>query len=277
MIIVESISKSFPNKGKRKRGEPKKLKAVTDVSFSATDGSITGLLGSNGAGKSTTLRILATLMQPDTGNASIDGFDIIKSRLDVRQTIGFMPHNAGIYPRLTARENILYYARICKVPSDQVDKRIDQLIQLLDMGSFIDRRAEGFSQGQRTKVGLARALVHSPRTLMLDEPTNGLDVIATRGLREIIKQLAQDGHCVLFSSHIMQEVEALCDHIAIITDGSIAMEDSLQGILNTTGQRNLEDAFVHVVQPDSMNQTDTRLQPDIYLDETIVTRSTGTY
>lgn len=276
MIEVESISKSFPNKGKRKRGEPRKLMAVTDVSFSAADGSITGLLGSNGAGKSTTLRILATLMQPDSGNASIDGFDIIKSRLDVRQTIGFMPHNAGIYPRLTARENILYYARICKVPRDQGNKRIDQLIQLLDMGSFIDRRAEGFSQGQRTKVGLARALVHSPRTLMLDEPTNGLDVIATRGLREIIKQLAQDGHCVLFSSHIMQEVEALCDHIAIITDGSIAMEDSLPGILKTTGQRNLEDAFVHVVQPDAMKQTDTRWQPDICLDATIVTRSTGT-
>jgi len=229
MIVVESISKSFPNKGKRKRGEPRKLMAVTDVSFSAADGSITGLLGSNGAGKSTTLRILATLMQPDSGNASIDGFDIIRSRLDVRQTIGFMPHNAGIYPRLTARENILYYAQICKVPRDQGNKRI------------------------------------------------GLDVIATRGLREIIKQLAQDGHCVLFSSHIMQEVEALCDHIAIITDGSIAMEDSLPGILETTGQRNLEDAFVHVVQPDSMHQTDTRLQPDICLDETIVTRSTGTY
>ena len=250
--------------------------AVSDVSFTAANGSITGLLGSNGAGKSTTLRILATLMQPDAGNASIDGFDIIKSRLDVRQTIGFMPHNAGIYPRLTARENIQYYAHICNVAREQSDRRIDQLIQLLDMGSFIDRRAEGFSQGQRTKVGLARALVHSPRTLMLDEPTNGLDVIATRGLREIIKQLAEDGHCVLFSSHIMQEVEALCDHIAIITDGRIAMEDSLQGILSTTRQNNLEDAFIHVVQPDAMLQPGATLQPDICLDETIVNSATGT-
>ncbi len=255
MIVVESISKSFSRKGKRKPGEPRRIEAVKDVSFTASDGSITGLLGSNGAGKSTTLRMLATLMQPDDGTAILDGHDIIRSKLEVRRTIGFMPHNAGIYPRLTARENIYYYADICGVDRVQRNTRTDELIQMLDMASFIDRRADGFSQGQKTKVGLARALVHSPRTLMLDEPTNGLDVVATRGLRDIIRKLADDGHCVLFSSHVMQEVEALCDRIAVIADGRIAAESSLNGLLISTGQTNLEDAFVSIITtPNTKNE-----------------------
>jgi len=271
VILVDSISKSFAVKGKRKRGEPKKILAVEDVSFNAADGSITGLLGSNGAGKSTTLRILATLMQADKGNASIDGYDIKAAPLSVRQTIGFMPHNAGIYPRLTARENIEYYARICGVSRENSNNKINQLVEMLDMASFIDRRAQGFSQGQRTKVGLGRALVHSPKTLMLDEPTNGLDVVATRGLREIIRRLADTGHCVLFSSHIMQEVEALCDHIAIIANGKIAMEDTLQGILKATSHDNLEDAFVHIIQPPA----EPAKKPDIDLDHTAAINGTS--
>ena len=158
-----------------------------------------------------------------------------------------MPHNAGIYPRLSARENIHYYARLCGMNSKTTKTRVNELIELLDMGSLCDRRTAGFSQGQKTKVALARALVHRPQTVLLDEPTNGLDVMATRGLREIIRQLAKDGHCIVFSSHIMQEVAALCDEIAIISDGKISMTGSLDQLLSTTGQSTLEDAFVAAI------------------------------
>jgi sodium transport system ATP-binding protein len=188
--------------------------------------------------------MLATLVRPDRGHARVDGHDVIDEVLEVRQHLGFMPHNAGIYPRLSARENIHYYARLCGLDRRQSTLRVGELVEQLDMRSFADRRATGFSQGQKTKVALARALVHRPQTIMLDEPTNGLDVMATRGLREIIRALANDGHCIVFSSHIMQEVAALCDHIAIISDGLIAMEDSLAGILARTNQSDLEDAFV---------------------------------
>lgn len=244
MIKASKLHKTFKRRG---HGKKKSVIAVDDVTFEAADGKITGLLGPNGAGKSTTLRMLATLMTPDSGDASIDGHSIGEDALAVRSSIGFMPHNAGIYPRLTARENILYYAKICGVEKKAIEPRVDDLIVMLDMQGFSDRRADGFSQGQKTKVGLARALVHSPQTIMLDEPTNGLDVMATRSLRGIIRRLAEAGHCVLFSSHIMQEVEALCDHIAIISDGRISMEDSLDKILKRTGQQNLEDAFLHSI------------------------------
>lgn len=238
MIVVNDLHKRFKVAGS------KKVVAVDSVSFNAADGSITGLLGPNGAGKSTTLRMLATLVKPERGTATIDGFNIVNDVLKVRQHLGFMPHNAGIYPRLTARENVTYYARLCGLNRRQSKSRVGELIEQLDMTGFADRRALGFSQGQKTKVALARALVHRPQTIMLDEPTNGLDVMATRGLRTIIRQLANEGHCIVFSSHIMQEVAALCDHIAIISDGTIAMEDSLQGILQRTAETDLEDAFV---------------------------------
>ncbi len=239
MIEAERLGKSF-----KARQSKQLVKAIEEVTFSAADGQVTGLLGPNGAGKSTTLRILATLMKPDSGRALIDGFDALADPLSVRRNIGFMPHEAGIYPRLSARENIQYYASLCGVPKHTATVRIAELIDMLDMGNFIDRQATGFSQGQKTKVALARALVHQPQTLMLDEPTNGLDVIATRGLRDIIRKLAAEGHCVLFSSHIMQEVAALCDHIAIIAHGTIVMADTVDGIRLKTGQQDLEDAFV---------------------------------
>jgi sodium transport system ATP-binding protein len=250
MIIADQLYKSFKRQGSSRRSSPaeRRIVAVNSVSFTAQDGCITGLLGPNGAGKSTTLRMLATLVKPEKGQAEIDGHDVSSEVLRVRQHLGFMPHNAGIYPRLTARENIHYYARLCGMSRQQSKERVTELIQQLDMVKFADRRATGFSQGQKTKVALARALVHRPQTLMLDEPTNGLDVMAKRGLREIIRQLAADGHCILFSSHIMQEVAALCDHIAIISDGTVAMEDSLDGILKRTGQSDLEDAFVESTQ-----------------------------
>jgi len=242
MIEAKNLNKSFKKKGAKKK-DPL-VQAVKEVSFTAENGKITGLLGPNGAGKSTTLRMLATLMKPDSGEAVIDGYNVIASPLAVREHIGFLPHNSGIYPRLTAKENVRYYANVCGMSGASLEKRIDELVEMLDMQEFADRRSDGFSQGQRTKVGLARALVHKPKTLMLDEPTNGLDVMATRSLRRLIRRLRDEGHCILFSSHIMQEVAALCDHIAIISDGSIAMTDSLDGILSTTGQSDLEDAFV---------------------------------
>ncbi len=242
MIAANNLSKRFKRPGKSKSSDD--IVAVDSVSFTAADNGITGLLGPNGAGKSTTLRMLATLVTPDSGSAIIDGLDVRDDVLAVRKQLGFMPHNAGIYPRLTARENILYYARLCGLSRTDANARVNQLVEQLDMGGFVERRAAGFSQGQKTKVALGRALVHRPQTIMLDEPTNGLDVMATRGLREIIRQLAGDGHCIVFSSHIMQEVAALCDHIAIISAGRIAMEDTLDGILARTGETDLENAFI---------------------------------
>jgi len=244
MIVASELSKRFKRPGTSGRKPEHFVDAVDAVSFTANDGSITGLLGPNGAGKSTTLRILATLVTPDSGSARIDDKDVGADVLAVRRQLGFMPHNAGIYPRLSARENIFYYARLCGLSSSQAKLRAGELVEQLGMQGFADRRAAGFSQGQKTKVALGRALVHRPQTIMLDEPTNGLDVMATRGLREIIRNLSHDGHCILFSSHIMQEVAALCDHIAIISAGRVAMEDTLQGILERTGQTDLEDAFV---------------------------------
>ena len=241
MIVAEGLAKAFPRRG----GAP--VRAVESVGFEARDGEITGLLGANGAGKSTTLRMLATLLAPDAGRARIDGHDVATEVMAARRRLGYMPHEAGIYPRLTARENVAYYARLCGLDARETRLRVDALVERLDMGGFAERRAAGFSQGQKTKVALARALVHRPGTLVLDEPTNGLDVMATRGLRRILEGLARDGHCVLFSSHVMQEVEALCDRIAIIASGRIAMVDTLGGILRRTGTANLEDAFVHAV------------------------------
>ncbi|SMF01215.1 sodium transport system ATP-binding protein [Alteromonadaceae bacterium Bs31] len=242
MIEAKGLQKYFKKKEKGRR--VKTIHAVTDVSFRAMDGSITGLLGPNGAGKSTTLRILATLLNADKGCVVIDGHTVDGNSLKVRESIGFLPHNSGIYPRLSARENIHYYARICGLNNGEASRRIDQLIELLEMQDFADRRAEGFSQGQKTKVGLGRALIHEPKTLLLDEPTNGLDVMATRGLRKIIRRLRDQGHCILFSSHIMQEIEALCDHVAIISEGRVVMEGSIEQIREQTGQQELEDAFV---------------------------------
>ncbi|WP_075187630.1 ATP-binding cassette domain-containing protein [Teredinibacter haidensis] len=242
MIEAHNLRKAFRKKGSGRKAEW--IQAVSDVSFKAENGRITGLLGPNGAGKSTTLRILATLIKADGGSAIIDGCDIALQAESVRGNIGFLPHNSGIYPRLSGRENIQYYADITGLGKMESRTRINELIELLDMQDFADRRADGFSQGQRTKVGLARALVHQPKTLMLDEPTNGLDVMATRSLRRIIRRLRDEGHCIIFSSHIMQEVAALCDQIAIISDGVVAMSDSLTGIRERTGQNDLEDAFV---------------------------------
>ena len=236
MIKVDGIHKSFG-----------KVHAVRGVSFDAPDGKITGLLGPNGAGKSTTLRVLYTVLKPDEGSASIDGADVVNDSLEARTRIGALPHGAGLYPHLSARENIAYFARLCGLARAEIDDRVDEIIKLLEIGDFADRRTKGFSQGQRTKVSLARALVHDPQNILLDEPSNGLDVMATRSLRELILKLKDDGRCVLFSSHVMQEVAALCDDICIIANGQVAIDDSVEGIRERTGCEDLEEAFVKAI------------------------------
>ena len=237
MIIVNDIHKSFG-----------KVKAVRGVSFDAPDGKITGLLGPNGAGKSTTLRVLYTVLRPDEGSASIDGIDVATDGLAARQRIGALPHGAGLYPHLSARENVAYYAALCGLEKATIDDRVAEIISLLEIDDFADRHTKGFSQGQRTKVSLARALVHNPKNVILDEPTNGLDVMATRSLRDLILKLKDDGRCVLFSSHVMQEVAALCDDICIIAHGKVAIDDSVDGIRERTACEDLEDAFVAAIQ-----------------------------
>ena len=240
MIEVNQLSKSFKS-GKQI------IRAVDGVSFRAEDGKITGLLGPNGAGKSTTLRMLYTAYKPDTGTALVDGINIVENAVAVRKSIGVLTHNAGIYERLTARENIRYFGELHGLSGAQLNRRVDELAELLEMQDCIDRRTKGFSQGQKTKTALARALVHRPKNVLLDEPTNGLDVMATRGLRQVIKRLQEAGHCILFSSHIMQEVAALCDQIIIIAGGKVAAGGTPDEIRAQTGDDNLEDAFVTAI------------------------------
>jgi sodium transport system ATP-binding protein len=237
MIRVEQIHKSFGD-----------VHALRGISFDAPDGKITGLLGPNGAGKSTTLRVLYTVLKPDSGSASIDGVDVVSNSLVARQRLGSLPHGAGLYPHLSARENIAYYAKLCGLENSVLDDKVDGIIKLLEIEDFADRRTKGFSHGQRTKVALARALVHDPQNVILDEPSNGLDVMATRSLRNLILKLKDAGRCVLFSSHVMQEVAALCDDICIIANGVVAIDDSIDGIRTRTGCDDLEDAFVAAIQ-----------------------------
>ncbi len=233
MISVRGINKHF--------GE---VRAVSDVSFEARDNRVTALLGPNGAGKSTTLRVLSGVLRPDSGTATINGFNVVESPLEVRRSIGVMPHDSGIYTRLTARENIRYFGELQGMTRSRLDERIESLLDHLDMRSFADRRTEGFSQGQKVKVALARALINDPKHVLLDEPTNGLDVMATRSLREIILGLKAAGCCVLFSSHIMQEVANLCDDVVIIAGGSVQFEGSLEGLREKAQTADLEDAFI---------------------------------
>ena len=223
------------------------VQAVRGVTFSATDGHITGLLGPNGAGKSTTLRIISTVLSPGAGTVKVDGVDVLADDNGARMRLGVLPHQSGLYPRLTARENIRYYGELNGVSGEALKRRIDELMELLEIGEFAERRAKGFSQGQKIKVALARAMVHGPRNLVLDEPTNGLDVMATRALRALIRKLKDAGHCVLFSSHVMQEVAALCDDIVIIAGGRIVARGTPDELRQQTGEGDLEEAFVKLV------------------------------
>jgi sodium transport system ATP-binding protein len=221
--------------------------AVREVSLRATDGRITGLLGPNGAGKSTTLRILYTVIAPGHGDALIDGISVVHQPLEARKRMGVLPHNAGIYPNLTARENIEYFGALHGLKRRESSVRTLELISLLEMEEFADRGAKGFSQGQRIKTALARALIHRPRNILLDEPTNGLDVMAVRGLRRLLARLRDEGHCILFSSHVMQEVAALCDDIVVIAHGSVVAAGTPADLRTQTGESSLEDAFVRLI------------------------------
>lgn len=241
MIDAKNLVKTF-NKGK--------VVAVDGVSFQAKDGQITGLLGPNGAGKTTTLRMLYTLLPPDQGEMSIDGVDPAKQPLAVKRAIGVVPDSRGLYDRLTARENIAYYGKLQGLSQAKITQRIERFCDVLDMHEFIDRRTNGFSQGQRVKVAIARALIHDPQTVLLDEPTNGLDVMTTRALRGFLMDLKAQGRCVVLSTHIMQEVAALCDHIVIIAKGRVAAEGSAEALLAKSGAKTLEDAFVRLIGSD---------------------------
>jgi sodium transport system ATP-binding protein len=240
MIEVADLHKTFASK-------TGPVKAVQGVGFSARDGEITGLLGPNGAGKTTTLRMLYTLMKPDAGTVSVDGFDIVRDAEAVRRRLGVLPDARGIYKRLTARENIAYFGRLHGMADDAIARRTAELSRALDMDDVLDRQTEGFSQGQRTKTAIARALVHDPKNVILDEPTNGLDVMTTRGLRDFLRQLRAEGRCVIFSSHIMQEVAALCDRIVVIAHGKVMAQGTPDELRAQTGEQNLEDAFVKAI------------------------------
>ena len=224
--------------------------AVEDVSFRAENGVVTGLLGPNGAGKTTTLRMLYTLIRPDRGSAKVDGVEVAERPLEVRRAIGVLPDARGLYPRLTAREHIQYAGTLHGLSGAALDKRIDELVALLEMKEIADRRTEGFSQGERMKVALARALVHGPRNVLLDEPTNGLDVMSTRAVRTLIRRLREQGHCVVFSSHVMQEVAALCDRIVVVARGRVVAEGTPDELRARTGKDSLEEAFVTVIGSD---------------------------
>ena len=236
MIQVQGLSKSFG-----------KVRAVQNVSFSASDGQITGLLGPNGAGKSTTLRMLYTLLKPDSGTARVDGYDVTESPLEVQARIGVLSDAQALYPRLTTRENIRYFGQLHGLNRVEMDQQINHLLEMLEMQSIADRQTEGFSTGERLKVAIARALVHDPRNVLLDEPTNGLDVKSTRAMRHFIRRLRENGKCILLTSHIMQEVAALCDHIVIISNGMVSAQGSPAELLLKTGKDNLEDAFIEAI------------------------------
>jgi len=236
MIKVSNLHKSFG-----------KVKAVRGISFEVRDGEITGLLGPNGAGKTTTLRMLYSLLPPDEGEIRIDGLDPTRDAMAIKQTLGVVPDSRGLYTRMSARENISYYGKLHGMSARDISSRIEELVETLDMADFIERRTEGFSQGQRVKVAIARAMVHRPQTVLLDEPSNGLDVMSTRALRRYILSLKEAGHSVILSTHIMQEVAALCDRIIIIANGQIAADGSAQELLEKSGCDSLEDAFVHLI------------------------------
>ena len=236
MITVTNLHKSFGN-----------VHAVRGVSFEARDGEITGLLGPNGAGKTTTLRMLYSLLPPDEGEIRIDGLDPTRDAMAIKRTLGVVPDGRGLYTRLTARENIRYYGELHGLEKPALESRIEQLTHTLDMEEFIDRRTEGFSQGQRVKVAIARAMVHEPQTVLMDEPSNGLDVMSTRALREYIRSLKKGGHSVVLSTHIMQEVAALCDRIVIIAKGEVAANGTADELLARSGCDSLEDAFVRLI------------------------------
>ena len=267
MIEVRSVAKSFAAPAQHRRGWPRfganggqareprarsepgseRVHAVRDVSFVAAGGQITGLLGPNGAGKTTTLRMLAALITPDAGTLSVDGIDVATRPREVLARMGVLSDARGLYPRLTARENIVYYGALQGMERDAADARAQDLARIFEMTALLDRRSAGFSQGERMKTALVRALVHDPANIVLDEPTNGLDVLATRALRESLRWLrtpAGGSKCIVFSTHIMQEVERLCDSVVVVAHGRTVASGSVAELLEQTAESDFEEAFV---------------------------------
>ncbi|MGJ8662365.1 MAG: ABC transporter ATP-binding protein [Marinicella sp.] len=236
MITIENISKSFGD-----------VKAVKDVSLVAEDGKITALLGANGAGKTTSMRMIYALITPETGVVTVDGINSTDNPIAARARMGVLPDARGLYLRLTAKENMAYFGRLQGMNEADIKRRSDELINRLGMEKFADRQTDGFSQGQRVKVAIARALLHDPQNILLDEPTNGLDVMSTRAIREFLREEKAKGKCILFSSHVMQEVSAVCDDITVIDAGAVRAKGTESELLTLSGQNNLEDAFVSLV------------------------------
>ena len=252
MIEVTDLSKRFvQGRGSRARV----VAAVQGANFRATDGCITGLLGPNGAGKTTTLRMVAALIEADAGRITVDGIDIATRPRQALARMGVLSDARGLYPRLTARENIVYYGRLQGMAADAACARADVMAEMLEMRPLLDRRIDGFSQGERMKTALARALVHDPSHIILDEPTNGLDVLATRSLREALRRLRDEQHkCIVFSTHIMQEVERLCDQVIVMSHGRTVAEGTVDELLQRTGHTDFEACFVHLAFDESVPQ-----------------------
>jgi sodium transport system ATP-binding protein len=233
VIVIDRLRKHFGH-----------VEAVRGVSFMAPDGAVTGLLGPNGAGKTTTLRLLSGLLAPEVGTIRVDGVDVGSDPLGAQRLMGLLPDSRGLYPRLTPREHIRYFGELHGIEPALLETRTDRLLRTLGLEAIADRRVSGFSQGERTKVALARALVHAPRNVILDEPTNGLDVMSTRAVRTLVRELRREGCCVVFSSHVMQEVSALCDRIVVIAQGTVVASGTPDELRRQAKTDDLEDAFV---------------------------------
>jgi sodium transport system ATP-binding protein len=244
MIAMDDLRKQFTTgRGHHARS----VVAVDGLTLHARDGAITGLLGPNGAGKTTSLRMLVGLVTPDSGTIRVDGVDLRDDPQGVRARLGVLSDARGLYPRLTARENIVYHGRLHGVADDVAHARCEHLGRLLEMEALLDRRTDGFSQGERMKTALARALVHDPDNIVLDEPTNGLDVVATRALREALRVLRDEtGKCIVFSTHIMQEVERLCDRVVVVARGRHVADGTVASLCEQAGSADFEEAFVRL-------------------------------
>lgn len=244
MIEVRALAKRFSQGRGRK---VRVVQAVDGVSWHAGDGSITGVLGPNGAGKTTTLRMVAGLIAPDAGQCLVDGIEVARDPRTALARLGVLSDARGLYPRLTARENIVYYGRLQGMSAAAAGARADELARLLEMAPLLDRRTDGFSQGERMKTALARALVHDPANIVLDEPTNGLDVLATRALRNVLRRLRDEqGKCIVFSTHIMQEVAYLCDRVVLVSHGRTVAQGTVAELNARSGQSDFEETFVQL-------------------------------
>jgi len=241
MIHVQKLGKTFTSK----KGEP--VVAVAEVSFEAHAGEIFGVLGPNGAGKTTLLRMLATILTPTSGTATIGGFDIVREPQKVREQLGYLTGSAGLYERLTARDVLRYFAALYRLSPTAAEARIAELTAALDLSEFLDRRCDKLSTGQKQRVSIARAVLHDPPVLFFDEPTSGLDITSARTVVRYIRHCRERGKCVIFSTHIMSEVEALCDRIAIIHDGTVAAIGSLEELRARTGKQVFESVFLSLI------------------------------